>query len=89
MVGGHGHGHGVWTTALHLPARAHRGRPRHADGLVRQPWYPVQERYGLIFAYMGPPERKPVLPRYEALDVLDTGEFIDADDTRNGGNTSV
>ena len=31
---------------------------------MRQPWYPVQERYGLIFAYMGPPERKPVLPRY-------------------------
>src|SRR6516165_6893935 len=25
---------------------------------VRQPWYPVEERYGLIFAYMGPPERK-------------------------------
>ena len=21
---------------------------------VRQPWYPVQERYGLIFAYLGP-----------------------------------
>jgi len=31
---------------------------------VRQPWYPVQERYGLIFAYMGPAEKKPVLPRY-------------------------
>ena len=22
---------------------------------VRQPWYPLEERYGLIFAYMGPP----------------------------------
>jgi hypothetical protein len=51
---------------------------------VRQPWYPVQERYGLIFAYMGPPERKPVLPRYEALEVLDAGEFVDADDTSIG-----
>ena len=30
---------------------------------VRQPWYPVEERYGLIFAYMGPAEKKPVLPR--------------------------
>ena len=51
---------------------------------VRQPWYPVQELYGLIFAYMGPPEKKPVLPRYECLEVLDDGEFIDADDTSIG-----
>ncbi len=56
---------------------AHRGK-------VRQPWYPVQERYGLIFAYMGPPERKPVLPRYDALEELDPGEFIDVDDTSIG-----
>jgi phenylpropionate dioxygenase-like ring-hydroxylating dioxygenase large terminal subunit len=32
---------------------------------VRQPWYPVREFYGLVFAYMGPPEKKPVLPRYQ------------------------
>src|ERR1700733_1604771 len=51
---------------------------------VRQPWYPVQELYGLIFAYMGPPTKKPVLPRYECLDVLADGEFIDADDTSIG-----
>ena len=50
----------------------------------RQPWYPVEERYGLIFAYMGPPAKKPVLPKYECLDVLDDGEFIDADDTSIG-----
>ena len=41
---------------------------------VRQPWYPVQERYGLIFAYMGPPEKKPVLPRYDCLEMLEPGE---------------
>jgi phenylpropionate dioxygenase-like ring-hydroxylating dioxygenase large terminal subunit len=52
---------------------------------VRQPWYPVEERYGLIFAYMGPPERKPALPRYECLDVLDDGEFVEADDSSLGG----
>ena len=51
---------------------------------VRQPWYPVQELYGLIFAYMGPPEKKPVLPRYECLENLDAGEFIDADDSSIG-----
>ena len=25
---------------------------------VRQPWYPVEERYGLIFAYMGPADKE-------------------------------
>ena len=52
---------------------------------VRQPWYPVQELYGLIFAYMGPPDKKPVLPRYEALEVFADGEFLDADDNSIGG----
>jgi phenylpropionate dioxygenase-like ring-hydroxylating dioxygenase large terminal subunit len=52
---------------------------------VRQPWYPVEERYGLIFAYMGPPEKKPVLPRYECLEMLDEGEFIETDDSSLGG----
>ena len=52
---------------------------------VRQPWYPVQERYGLIFAYMGPAEKKPVLPRYECLEKMDDGEFVEADDSSIGG----
>ena len=52
---------------------------------MRQPWYPVQERYGLIFAYMGPAEKKPVLPRYECLEKMDDGEFVEADDTSIGG----
>ncbi|MFL6799850.1 MAG: Rieske 2Fe-2S domain-containing protein [Xanthobacteraceae bacterium] len=58
---------------------------------VRQPWYPVQESYGLIFAYMGPPERKPVLPRYECLENLEPGELIEADDSSigSGGGTIV
>ena len=47
---------------------------------VRQPWYPVEERYGLVFAYLGPPEKKPVLPRYECLEVMGPGEFVEADD---------
>ena len=51
---------------------------------VRQPWYPVQELYGLIWAYLGPPERKPVLPRYECLEQLDDGEFLEADDSSIG-----
>lgn len=51
---------------------------------VRQPWYPVQELYGLVWAYLGPPERKPVLPRYECLEQLDDGEFLEADDSSIG-----
>lgn len=54
-------------------------------GKARQPWYPVEERYGLIWAYMGPPDRKPVLPRYECLENLDEGEFLEADDSSIGG----
>jgi len=52
---------------------------------VRQPWYPVQERYGLIFAYLGPAEKKPVLPRYACLETMDDGEFVEADDSSIGG----
>ena len=67
---------------LDQPMEPEGGRRKDA---IRQPWYPVQERYGLIFAYMGPPARKPVLPRYECLDVMDEGEFVEADDTSLGG----
>ncbi|MSQ73205.1 MAG: aromatic ring-hydroxylating dioxygenase subunit alpha [Betaproteobacteria bacterium] len=52
---------------------------------VRQPWYPVKEQYGLIWAYMGPPKKKPVLPRYEALEILGEGEFVEADGNSIGG----
>ena len=45
----------------------------HRD-LARQPWYPVEERYGLVFAYLGPPAKKPVLPRYDNLEDLEPGE---------------
>ena len=37
--------------------------------VARQPWYPVQERYGLVWAYMGPPEKKPILPRWSGLEI--------------------
>lgn len=56
---------------------------------VRQPWYPVEERYGLVFAYLGPPERKPVLPRYECLEVMEPGEFVEADDSSIGSGGIV
>lgn len=51
---------------------------------VRQPWYPVEERYGLVFAYLGPPPKKPLLPHYACLEELAPGEFIEADDSSIG-----
>jgi nitrite reductase/ring-hydroxylating ferredoxin subunit len=43
---------------------------------VRQPWYPVQERYGFVFAYLGPPEKQPALPRYDILESLGDDEEL-------------
>ena len=48
-----------------------RGRRRD---VARQPWYPVEERYGLVFVYLGPPESKPPLPRYDFFEDLADGE---------------
>jgi phenylpropionate dioxygenase-like ring-hydroxylating dioxygenase large terminal subunit len=70
------HGH-----CLEQPCEPGGGRIRDR---IRQPWYPVEERYGLIFAFMGPPDKKPVLPRYECLETLDAGEIVEADDTSIG-----
>lgn len=67
---------------LEQPCEPEGGRHRER---VRQPWYPLQEQYGLIWAYLGPPEKKPVLPRYECLEVLDEGEFLEADANSIGG----
>lgn len=64
------------------PCEPEGGRAR---GKLRQPWHPVQEQYGLIWAYLGPPDKKPVLPRYECLEVLGEGEFLEADDSSIGG----
>jgi phenylpropionate dioxygenase-like ring-hydroxylating dioxygenase large terminal subunit len=52
---------------------------------IRQPWYPVEERYGLIWAYLGPAEKKPVLPSYEVLEQLAPEEIVEADDSSIGG----
>jgi phenylpropionate dioxygenase-like ring-hydroxylating dioxygenase large terminal subunit len=67
---------------LEQPCEPELGRARDK---LRQPWYPVQEQYGLIWAYLGPPDKKPVLPRYDCLEVLDEGELLEADDSSIGG----
>jgi len=68
---------------LEQPCEPDGGARRRVS--VRQPWYPLEERYGLVFAYLGPPEKKPVLPRYDALERLDDGEFVEADANSIGG----
>ena len=57
---------------------------------VRQPWYPLVEYHGLLFTYMGPPERKPAFPVYDVFeDPLAEGEAIIADDTSIGSGGPV
>jgi len=51
---------------------------------VRQPWYPLQERYGMLWAYMGPPGKKPLLPRYDVLENLSEGEQLFVDEHNIG-----
>jgi nitrite reductase/ring-hydroxylating ferredoxin subunit len=38
---------------------------------VTQPAYPVREYLGLVFIYMGPPDKQPELPRYDCLEQQD------------------
>jgi nitrite reductase/ring-hydroxylating ferredoxin subunit len=73
---------------LDQPCEPDRGR--HKDH-VRQPWYPVEERYGLVWAYLGPPGRKPALPRYDCFEALGPGErmIADAASTGGGGDETV
>ena len=61
----HGWLFGVDGTCLDQPCEPEHGL--HRD-VARQPWYPVEERYGLVFAYMGPPEKKPLLTRWDVLE---------------------
>lgn len=56
---------------------------------IRQPWYPIVEQYGLIFAYLGPPDRQPVLPRYDILEELEDGEHIESDASSIGSGGGV
>jgi phenylpropionate dioxygenase-like ring-hydroxylating dioxygenase large terminal subunit len=60
---------------LEQPCEPEGGLHREA---ARQPWYPVAERYGLVFAYMGPPEKIPLVPRIKELDELGEGEYLHA-----------
>jgi phenylpropionate dioxygenase-like ring-hydroxylating dioxygenase large terminal subunit len=71
---------------LQQPCEPNGGR---ALGLFRQPWYPVEELYGLLFAYLGPIAQRPALPRYDVLETLGPGEWVEADDSSIGSGGDV
>lgn len=66
---------------LEQPCEPEGGRQKDR---IRQPWHPVKEHYGLVFAYMGPPERRPVLPRYRELEEFAPGETLEVDNSGIG-----
>jgi len=68
----HGWKFDVEGNCLEQPCEPKGGVSRAAH---RQPWYAVQERYGLVWAYMGPPDKMPLLPRFEHMEPLGDGEF--------------
>lgn len=78
----HGWLFGVDGACLEQPCEPDGGKDM--IGRVRQPHYPLEERYGLIFAYLGPADKKPALPRYDILEDCGPGEFIEADDSSIG-----
>ena len=75
----HGWKFAVDGTCIDQPCEPEGGL--HKD-LARQPWYPVKERYGLIWAYLGPPEKMPVLPRWDVLEAItDEEDYVAADNS--------
>jgi len=72
----------VQGNCLDQPCEPQGGENKHK---IRQPWYPVKEHYGLVFAYMGPPDKMPVLPRFENLENLQAGEQVYGIEAPGGG----
>ena len=82
----HGWKFAVDGTCLDQPCEPNGGLNRDA---ARQPWYPVQERYGMVWAYMGPPDKMPILPRYDCMEPLEEGEEYRAAVARIHGDASL
>ena len=78
----HGWKFAVDGTCLDQPCEPNGGLNKEA---ARQPWYPVQEKYGLVWAYMGPPDRMPVLPEFDNMG-LEEGEVYYAADNSMGAH---
>ena len=53
---------------------------------IRQPWYPVVEKLGLLFTYMGPPDREPQFPTFSIEENLGPNEKLTAYRSESGPN---
>ncbi|MDG2219472.1 MAG: Rieske 2Fe-2S domain-containing protein [Acidimicrobiales bacterium] len=84
----HGWVFGADGICLDQPCEPDRGRNKER---YRQPWYPVVEYNGLIFAYMGPAEKQPVFPRYDIFEDMndDEEEIVIIDHFAFGGPTEA
>ena len=61
----HGWLYGTDGKCIEMPCEA-EGYAERMD--VWQPAYPVHEYAGVVFAYMGPPEKRPLFPMYDIID---------------------
>ncbi len=68
----HGMLFGVQGQCLDTPCE----RGSNAINTIVQPWYPVTEQFGLVFTYMGPPDRQPAFPRLSIAETLRNGEKL-------------
>ena len=74
----HGWKFDVEGNCLEQPCEPEGGLNRAA---ARQPWYPVKEQYGLVWAYMGPPDKMPVLPRFDNMELAEGETYYAADNS--------
>lgn len=61
----HGWKFGCQGKVLDQPCEPEGGLSKHK---LRQPWYPVVEQFGAIWAYMGPPEKQPLFPIFSCFE---------------------
>jgi nitrite reductase/ring-hydroxylating ferredoxin subunit len=69
----HGWHFDVDGTILDTPAEPPTSRIKHH---FSQGAYPVHEAYGLLFAYMGPPELKPEFPVFDCFDYPEDNQLV-------------
>ena len=78
----HGWKFGCQGQVLDQPCEPGRGTRKNK---LRQPWYPVVEQFGAIWAYMGPPAKQPLFPIYSAFENLQDDEEVVASYLNTGG----
>lgn len=53
---------------------------------IRQPWYPVIEKFGIVFTYMGPADKQPAFPTFSIEQDLGEDEQLVSSLNVNGPN---